>query len=145
MQKINKRGLSEVIFISVVIILSVVAVGSVFVAVRPVIDLSPETSCAAIKLSEPRPISHKTACFNQDSLEIELTLLRQTSEDINTIDFIINGEEYFCGDGCINGKILDDGETQTYFFQEQYTEGMRITYGINSCFFESVIVEPACS
>jgi len=146
MSQINKKGLSEVIAITIIILLGIIAVSAVYVAVYPIIDLSPEISCAELSLTFPQPIEAKKACYNTATSQAELTIFRQTDHEIKTINFLFStGEKFYCGEDCSNVRIPEEGETQTYYFSLPYSSGMKLTYGINECPLNNIEVMPSCN
>ena len=127
----NLRGLSNIIAITLIILLTTVAVALLFTSIDKFTNLlSPEFSC--LELQVETPITIREACFNQTTQETEITLTRDLQDVfLSEIDFTLDSEQYACGPSCGgNCHILESGNTKTYYFQSQAAQ---ITLSSNNC------------
>ena len=151
--KNNKKGISQVISLSIFILLVFVSVGILWSSIKPLtLNLSPQFNCQQLQLEPVRPLTINKACFNSGTNNVELTITRSalTNIEFNTIDFTItlsNRENlnYYCGADCGNARILGPGETMTYFFGiGSDAEFQDITVGINNCPLALEKIEKTC-
>ncbi|MAG27998.1 hypothetical protein CMI47_20930 [Candidatus Pacearchaeota archaeon] len=116
----NKKALSNIVAVSLIILLSIAAISLLSVYVFDIIKspaLSPEYSCLNLQL-EP-PIQIQKACYSSETSEIQLTLKRSSDDlTIDALDFILDNEAWCCGVDCPNCEILSQDTTKTYYFPE---------------------------
>ena len=149
LKKINNRGISQVVAIAVLILLAIIAISALWVAVKPIVSLSPELSCTQLQLSEPQVLSIEKACYDSSGGEVVLTLSRSLSSiNDKTLDFSLAFEDgkinkYRCGEGCEGSSVLNRGETKKYFFAVDETP-MQASISVNSCSLETSDIEPSC-
>ncbi|MEK6800739.1 MAG: hypothetical protein AABY10_06145 [Nanoarchaeota archaeon] len=122
---LNRKGISDVVAVSTLILLTVVAASMVYVSVLGTINkagaqLSPEISC--LEMQGRSPFELKDACYNQNTKEIEVKMKRKLGNyDLSGVDFVVstsNGEmkKWQCGDLCGNCILPNIEETKNYYF-----------------------------
>lgn len=138
--KQNKKGLSEVIAVVLFILMAVSAIAILWASARPLFtSLSPEFDCTQARIESSLTV--KSACYNSETRDIELTLTRKFSDnlEVNTMEFTIVFEgkenlEYYCGTGCEEASTIKPGETKTYFFNIEDLSGIKnAVVGFNGC------------
>lgn len=116
----NKKGLAEIILVTLVILLSSASIALFSAAIfSPAKNLSPAISCT--ELSIEKPLSIKQACIIPDKEEIKAALQRPLgSAEIGKIIFrAVNSdgekEEWCCGGSqCPQCIIQQEGSEKTY-------------------------------
>jgi hypothetical protein len=142
MQKMNKKALANVVVLSLLIMLSVVAATILGVFVKNLVNqanLSPQINC--IENQAENLIEIENACLNQETNELELTLKRNTQEtELISLDFSVLSQgqstEWCCGKDCANCDIQNLGETKTYYLSMQTLNPESITVSIDSCLLD---------
>jgi hypothetical protein len=120
----NKKAVSSIIATVILISLGLVAIGIVYTSARTIITdtlMSPEFSCIDYKTSQP--ITIQKICYNTETKEIELSLLKISKDPyINKLEFVIdyetNSEKFSCDNSCSNCEILS-ASAKTYYFDSQ--------------------------
>ncbi len=117
MPSMNSRGLSDIIYLAVILLLLISSASIIFAGVkRSALQLSPQFSCNEILISNPLRID--TACLNAASREIEVVLERPLGDlDIKSISFAVSGsgfEKWSCGNSCGSCTILEEGGKKVY-------------------------------
>ena len=135
----NKKALSNIVASLVIILLSLVAVSTIWVTTKKLIDnvaLSPEIDCLDIKIQPPIKIN--SVCYDSINKQIKVELKRNFQElQINSISILSNsGLEWKCSSTCGNCLILNSGETKTYLLNEE-TQPAKITLAIEDCIIET--------
>ena len=143
--KMNKKGISEVIATVITILISLVAISLVWVVVNSIINepaLAPKFDCLDIQINTPIKIEY--ACYNLETEEFEVTLGRSLDNYyFEDIEFIIGGEEWFCSDNCGNCVILKPNSKKTYFFSTTSAENWEFKEAIlkiNDCILNATMV-----
>jgi len=122
--RLNKKGLSEIITTALFILMAVVAVGLIWFAVHNLINkvyFSPSSFQNCLDIQMEKIVSIKNACYNTNTSDVEITILRQPSQiNIESLNFIINlnnGDviKYNCGSGCSNCRLLSESQEKTYY------------------------------
>ena len=127
----SKKGISNIIATLIIISVTLLVAGILFIAVRNLIEikLSPPDLC----LEETLKI--KNACYNQETKDLEITLTKIPGKKITKIDFIVEFEKdsslFSCYENCDNCKILKHG-TKTYYIQTEETP-KKIIIKANNC------------
>ena len=116
----NKKGVSNVVSVVLIILVALVAVSilSVFIynfAKSP--GLSPQLTC--FELDSARPIKITDVCYNQDSEELEVSLVRIGDNlEFENIYFLSTNEgeteRWCCGGDCDECQILNKGSKKYY-------------------------------
>jgi hypothetical protein len=141
MQGLNKRAVSDIVAIVLIISLSLIAVSLVFAYLKPLIlDLSPEFDCTKAKLKQALKI--ESACYDPQTNDVVLEIERKFDKNIiNRIDFSIqsldnSNEKFYCGENCNGALLLNPGETKKYFFE---TSGIpsSISISVRGCFLDT--------
>jgi len=131
----NKRGLSNLIATVFIILLSMTAITILSTQILSLIRspaLAPEASCPVI--ISKKLIQVTNACYNQETGEIELTLIKNHNEiNINSLRFLLDGESYLCGDSCGTCQIIAS-DLQTYYFDKKANQ---VTIFIDNCLTET--------
>lgn len=114
----SRKGLSNVVSVLVVILLSAFVASSLAFVITQftALNLSPQ-SCAITSLN-PSLVIQKTK-FDKDSGELELTVKRNSESKFLTsfsIDLSSNGEKFsqFCSTTCSSCTLMAEGETKIY-------------------------------
>jgi len=146
----NKKGLIEIVSVAIFILLVVLSLAFTWAAVKNITDLSPEFDCAQLQFEVEKPLTIDNACYNSETKDVELTLKRGflNNLEFTTINFIVSSDSsssnYYCGNNCEDARILDAGETMTYFFKMEEANLNSVTVGINGCPFASAEIEDSC-
>ncbi|MEK6888942.1 MAG: hypothetical protein AABW80_02430 [Nanoarchaeota archaeon] len=124
MQNINKKALSNIIAVVLVI---TIAVSSVAILSNYILELtrspqlSPDDSCLNFQVNPP--ITILSSCFNKDTNDIQVSLRRsQNSPSVESINFHFQFEDGALtsyqagGEKCVFCTILSRGTSKTYFF-----------------------------
>lgn len=132
--QINKRGLSEIVTVVLILTLTILAVtilASVVIKIAKAPKLSPEYNCLDVKIKNL--VTIESSCYNQNTQDIQVSLKRNLQNlEIKNIGFIINNQEYICGNFCGNCNIVSNGNSETYYiFQSERPEDIKIK--INNC------------
>ncbi len=143
MQNLNKKGVSTLVSVVMMIVISLslgVAFGS-FVTGFIRTSLSPEVAtCTQFNINIPLKI--RGACINQQTNQIEITLERQFSDQkVNSIEFMVTTSQetlqWQCSQSCTDCSILNEGETKTYYLSQQIQGNARIVVKANGCAVDS--------
>ncbi len=133
MQNLNKKGLSEVVQTSLLILLSISAIFTLWSYVGDLTGdfeetLSPVVDCINMK-SEI-----KGACINEDG-KVEVTLNKALGETITNTEFNLNGESFSCDNSCASCSISEDKNTQKIYLTptNQISAGNSLIVSINAC------------
>lgn len=119
---INKRGVSEVVTSVFLILLAIGAVSMASVFIYKVVkspNMSPEIDCLSMQTKQSFDI--KKVCYNNSNKEVIAVVKRAFDEvSMDAIDFVFSGEgnsnSWRCGGGCGLCKLLNSGETKSYYF-----------------------------
>ncbi len=143
--KINKKGISTVVASVLLIMVSIVALTLVWTAIRPMIatSLSPQISC--IELQSESAIKINSACYNNNTKELELLIERSQKSELSEIKFTISSDnnyrDFICSSNseiCANCQLPEKGETKKYFFlSNSQTPPSRITIKSDSCILDT--------
>ena len=121
----NKKGLSQIIAVVILIMLSMASVSILFPVVRdiassPEKQLAPLVSCLDIQASSPEI---KSAVFDDETGELEIRIEKTAVDDYTTsFDFIVSSnqdsERFTCGEFiCDQCVIQNSGETKTFYLK----------------------------
>ncbi len=146
----NKKALSDIVAVVMIIALSVIAAGLVWAYISPSISgLSPEFNCLNAQIDQLLKIEN--ACFNTATGDVELTISRtlNPSYNINNIEFSIINQDgsvdnYYCGQGCNGAEILSPGSIKTYYFTSSNSQPTEIFVGADGCNLDSLVINPSC-
>ncbi len=131
----NKKASSEIITAVVLITIGILSVTIVWVIINNTIkqvQLSPEQFC----LFENNPLAIQTACYNQETSDLEIKISRDNfkSRTITQFTFLIDsGKEtssWNCGN-CNSCKVLESGEKTYFISQEKKPE--KVSIALDSC------------
>jgi len=132
MRSLNKKGISEIVQITSIIALSIIAlwaVGSYVLDLSSKLEgtLSPVVECVQL---QTRIIS---ACINQDG-KIEATINKPEADNLEKINLIgENGFKTSCGGGCSTCNLQDRG-TKTIFIENSNLQvGEKLYVTSESC------------
>jgi hypothetical protein len=142
---INKKALSSVVVATLLIVIGIAAITIVAVNINTFLkssstQLSPTINC--IDLQSKSTIQITSACLNEDTSEIELTIKRSLSNsEISQLDFLLSSDissqtaSYCCGlPDCESCALLKEGEQKTYFFPTSPSESFsKSVVSIGSC------------
>ena len=138
MQSLNKKGLSEIIAVVLIISLSIIAVGMVWgVIKKQTAVLSPAFSCLDIQTQPPIEVSEAKTVNSK--LEIKVSRKPTDETIINKMYFTIvytdsTTDIAYAGNDCTKTDILAKGETKKYYFDIPAGKNPRqIAYGVNNC------------
>ena len=135
----NKKALAPVIAVTLIILLSVLAVGIISTyVIKSVksVQLSPESSCLDLKINQALKI--ETACYNTSNNEIKTTIKRAiNTPQLSTIDFTVSSldktERWEVGGSCLNCKLPEEGESKVYDLDSTSTEKRTLILSTQSC------------
>ena len=123
MQDLGRRGISGVVATVLLILLSMAAVGIIWVAISQFAkspQLSPEVQCSSFQYGTT--IYIERACYDATNNEVEITIKRGISGDfdIQSLGFVIYSDKdsasWRCDKNCLDCKIVDLGNSKTYYF-----------------------------
>lgn len=133
MQSLSKKGMSTIIQVSFLTMLSVIALTMIWGYVSDLSSdfenqLSPTIDC----ISQESKIFN--ACVNNDG-KIQLNLNIGIEEDINYIDINYLGESFICGQTCGSCNLKEEQGKKTIYLdaQVQVNVGDKIAVAINRC------------
>lgn len=132
MHSINRKGVSEIVQIASIILLSLVALSLVWIYVSRVSgnsldQLSPLVDCVQLQTKI------ESACLNSNS-EIEVMINKDLTDEIN--EFYLKSEsgyESFCGGTCSECNIPDSGIKKIFLQNSGIQQGDTIYLGLNAC------------
>ncbi len=140
MQNLNKRGMSSILQVSLLIVLSVVSLSLVWGYVRDLSSdfesqLSPTVDCIAQKSKVTG------ACLNSEG-KIQLSLDLGIGEKINYLDINYLGESFSCSQNCASCNLKEEqGKNIIYFSPEvQVNLQDKVATAINKCLPEVLTI-----
>ena len=142
----NKKGLTEVITIMMIILISISAATIFSVAIlKTTAQLSPAISCGEYRISQT--VKLKNYYFSKEQNEIKLTVERKLNTKLKNIKFSVNTdknkEEWICGESCGDCSIPLEGETKSYQLQlNQLSTPLTLTISPDGCILQRVKLEP---
>ena len=132
MQRLNNKGISQVVAIILIVGMTLVALSLLGTFLFELLEntetqLAPVVSCLTL---QSQLVS---ACSSEEGLEIEVR--RGISDDkISSFKFSIEssgkGESIYCGDGCGSCNIQEIGQTKKFYFNLEYVSE-KITFFAN--------------
>lgn len=140
----NKKGLSNVIVAVLLILIAVVAVSLIWIILNDVlhiinkVSLSPSSFKNCLDMQTENTIKIEKACYNVQTEDIEITLLRQSSQAIiDNLNFLIGVDsgdviKYTCSSNCNNCEILSEAQNKIYYIspgKEQMPKTVKIAVG----------------
>lgn len=138
MTKFNKLGMSDLVSIVLLIMISVTLVIIVFVYItdfskNPAL-LSPQ-SCIDIQANPS--IIIRSACYNPLTKDVEAVIFRQVSNfDVSSLRvrvFVDDYSESWQCSSCGSCSIPDEGESGTYYFGPLDSKPQSLALTINDC------------
>ncbi|MEK6854696.1 MAG: hypothetical protein AABX73_00565 [Nanoarchaeota archaeon] len=142
MQSIKRKGMSSIVVIVFLILISMAIVSMLYVSINKLgAQLSPQISCTERQINPHIEIAG--VCYNPQNKNVELTLRRDISrESIDVLNFFISNDldssSWICSNSCGNCVILGSGEIKKYYFDfENFRENSRIGFAILDCLIES--------
>jgi len=142
MHSLNKRGLSQIISVLIIMTVSIIGIGIVGASINNITksNLSPAFSCTQEQINPSVRI--QSVCYNELTKTLETNLTRNINENfIGELTFSINSESWSCGPVCGGTcTILNPGAQKTYHFSDQstlQTQPKDISIAINGCFTET--------
>ncbi|MDO8564335.1 MAG: hypothetical protein Q7R87_04980 [Nanoarchaeota archaeon] len=146
----NKKALAPVIATTLIILVSIIAVGIISTyVIKSVksVQLSPESSCLDLKINQALKI--ETTCYNIIDNEVKTTIKRAiNTQQISTIDFTISSldktEHWQVGGTCLNCKLPDEGESKTYYLAPSDFDKGELIISVSSCELDRKEIKP-CS
>lgn len=144
----NKKALSSVIAVTLIILVSVIAVAIISTyIIKSVksVQLSPESSCLDLKINQALKI--ESACYNSSNNEVKTTINRGlNTQQISQIDFTVSSldktERWEVGGQCVNCKLPEEGESKTYYLDSTSTEKRTIIISTSSCELDRIEIKP---
>lgn len=145
----NKLGLSSVVAVVLIIMLSVSALSILGIYIKELISspsLSPKIECLEYNSQEVLKIV--SACYNQDNNEIVLGVQRKAGYSIEKVNFVYsddsNSRTWACSsDTCGGCKIPDEGKSKNYFLSlDNYETNGKIEIGTGNCVIDSIDIYP---
>ena len=148
----NKKALSETISVVLLVSVSLALFGVAALTINQFLNepaLSPTQSCAEINLKGI--IQIKSACYNNQTREIEVFLARSLSNsDIGSLDFVLNtnmgSKSWACSsNSCGNCAVLNAGEQKFYYLNVgELGSNPTISIAMPNCLLETVNVIESC-
>ena len=130
-----KKKAMNVVVVILIILLSVSAVTILYPVIKKLVQqpiMSP-ASCFNYKLSI------QTACYNDATNEIEITLQKIDNLEIQSIYFILNLEQessaYCCDEKCPQCEVLDSGSKKYFLSSEKKYNS--VTLKADDCIIET--------
>ena len=119
----TKKAMSEIIAVVLLVGITITAVAIFYQFVlKNTMLLSPAVSCYNIQTNNAFEISK--VCYNTTKQELQIGLNRMYSDQISSLQFTLDhegrSESWICKQGCKSCRILDFGETKTYFIDVPY-------------------------
>ena len=141
MRHLNKKAISNLLASVSLVLLTIFAVAAVGVAFNKIISaptFSPELSC--LELQSNLPIKMKSACFNEQTQKVEVTLQRSLKEfEIPVLNFKLSSKTessaWVCKPDCCDCDIVVPGATKTYYLElENLPEQSEMNLNVLNCF-----------
>lgn len=118
---VNRKGLSDVVGMTILIFMSIAAIVVVAIFVNSLINpvsLSAKIDCADLQMQGAIKIN--SVCYNRNTNETELMIQRSLDSEIYSLEFSIssddNSAQFKCDSSCLNCRLLSNGETKRYYF-----------------------------
>jgi hypothetical protein len=137
----NKKALSTIITVMILIGLSITSVSIIYVSLKTNLQdvLKSPTQCIGLQ-SNP-PLSIKQACYNEEELEIFVEK-ENSFQKVNSIDFIINSKEkslvYTCEEHCRNCRLPEKTGKQYFIDINGMTTPETLVFKIEDCVIETI-------
>lgn len=139
--RINKKGLSQIVATFVILLLAIAAIGVISITLTNISKkamLSPQLSCFELKTKQPLTIER--ACYNQQTHDTEITLNRKIDSNIDAIELILKTEnsisKWQIGNLCTTSIILNKGETKIYYINSEENP-KEISINIDKCILQT--------
>tara|TARA_Y100000310_G_C20608394_1_gene776722 strand:- start:145 stop:585 length:441 start_codon:yes stop_codon:yes gene_type:complete len=135
MQIVNKKGLSNVISVVIIIMLSITLIGILSTGIFNILNdptLSPSQSCLVLDSKNVLEIEH--TCYNDLTKDLEVTVRRSGDKTLflNSIQFTLDDSiTWECGNSCGTCKLLQPGNSRKYFFNT--IEAKSLALKANNC------------
>ncbi len=144
---VNRRGLSEIIGASLLVLLALTASFGVFYYVKDSVDISssPEVSCFDLNLEST--FEFGSSCLDEDLGEIQTTVFHSQNDfGIKNIEFIFSGggetiSRWGCGENHETCSLANHGTSKKYYFSEANAgavEEVLLFEGRNNCLIDRV-------
>ena len=134
----SKKAISQVIATVLMILLALIAVGTIWITTKNVVDkvqYSPEIQC--MEMTKNPTIRILKSCYNQETEDVEVTLKRAINDfEINKLNFVIDSQKFCCGKpDCTDCEILNPTQTKKYLFDfSEQPIPKKISLSIDECF-----------
>lgn len=140
MRNLNKKGLSSIVQVSLLTMLSVMAISMVWGYVSDLSSdfenqLSPAVDC----ISQESSIA--SACLNSQG-KIELSIDVGIEERISSLDISYSEESFSCGQTCGSCSLVDEQGMKKVYVDTQENVNLQdsITASINKCLPETLTI-----
>ncbi|MFH1585243.1 MAG: hypothetical protein ABIB79_00565 [archaeon] len=128
-----KKGLSTVIANILLVLLGLISISLLFTTINTLIEKTSEqiemSPIECIEFQGNPPIKIQKACYNSQSEELEINLLKNTNVGVKNLDFIIQSKDetliYGCGDCCRACDIVQSG-TKNYYINTKRPESVSL-------------------
>ena len=148
--KINKKGLSTVVSVVLVMVLSIALAGIVGTTLIKFanLSLSPAVSCTQLQISSP--VSIEDACYDSSTGQARVLVKRAIdSPEISEFSLALGSSKWSCTQSCGSCNLLGAGDTRTYYlpvqdFNIQQDNANTLTLSVDSCTLTSAQIK-ACS
>ncbi len=150
MHNLNKKGLADIVAVSLLIMLSVAAVALVFGIVNNLtVGLAPAFECTQNQLNGMRI---ESACVNEVEDVVEVVVHRPPRADgAQTLSFTVNSGtdevNYACGgEVCGSCYVIEELMTNTYYLPITSLDGSvtLVSMGVDTCLLGIQESVPAC-
>ena len=139
MQNMNRKGLSEIIQISLITLLSIAALAFVWSYVTDIStdlekQLSPTVDCITMQSKI------ESACVDANG---KVLVKLDVKEKINVAEFRINSESFYCGQNACSSCSISEEDKQTIYLEPaQASSQDRVVTSLNGCTPESFVINP---
>lgn len=143
MSNLNKKGMASIVQVSLLIMLSVMAISLIWGYVSDLSSglenqLSPAVDCISQSSTATK------ACINSDG-KIELNIDVGLEEKVSNLDINYLGQSFVCGQTCGSCNIIDSQGMKKVYLSTQNPASVqeRVTVSINKC-LSQVLTLSAC-
>lgn len=142
MSNLNKKGMASIVQVSLLIMLSVMAISLIWGYVSDLSNSLDQLSPAVDCISQSSTVTR--ACVNSDG-KVELSVDVGLEEKVSNLDINYLGQSFVCGQTCGSCSIIDSQGMKKVYLSTQNPASVQdsVTVSINKC-LSQVLTLSAC-